>query len=138
MMPGRLALLLSLAGAHAYPQARTLLLSPSRALATPRGWEALALSKPSFAERYDEVHCVGGGSLLLWLLTQMRRAPRSREVIFHGPVVLPTPESCAAWLESTGETTHLADHLNWRRQALSLGAHHRDRHRTRGMPARRR
>ena len=39
-------------------------------MATPRGWEAIA-QYPSLSTsgvRYDQVHCVGGGSLLLFLL----------------------------------------------------------------------
>ena len=48
---------------------RTLLLAPSPVLAQPRGWQTLAQA-PLLPKdiRYDEVHCVGGGSLLLWLL----------------------------------------------------------------------
>ncbi len=103
---------------------RTLLLSPSTALAQPRGWQALATAPPLPADRrYDEVHCVGGGSLLLWLMACAHRAPRGRVVHLHGPVVLPTPESCASWLarsEALGSNP-AADDYEWRRQALSLG-----------------
>ena len=100
--------------------ARTLFLSPSTALASPRGWQTLGTPLPANA-RYDEVHCYGGGSLLLWLLACAHRAPRSRVVYFHGPVVLPTPESCTEWLARAGSDTNDADQYEWRRQAVSLG-----------------
>ena len=80
--------------------ARTrLLLAPGAGLSQPRGWAALAnqpalISSVPFSRTHttvDEVHCVGGGSLLLWLLACAGKAPRGRTVYMHGPVVLPTP-----------------------------------------------
>ena len=103
---------------------RTLLLNPSTGLAAPRGWQALVAAHPPVpsGSRYDEVHCMGGGSLLLWLLACAGRAPRGRMVYLHGPVVLPTPESCNAWLLRAGASTLQCDEYDWRRQAVSLGA----------------
>lgn len=73
---------------------------------------------------YDEVHCAGGGSLLLWLLSCAGRAPRSARVIMHGPLVLPTVDSCAAWLkrELQDRDHPTLDDYEWRQQALALGA----------------
>ena len=111
-----------------------LLLSPGVSLAQPRGWISLA-SQPSvysktvpFSQRQttvDEVHCVGGGSLLLWLLACAGRAPRGRVVYMHGPVVLPTPESCGEWLmrEHGAEASdgYLLSSHDWRQQAVACG-----------------
>lgn len=101
-----------------------LILSPTTALAQPRGWSALA-SPPSLSSKqsttYDEVHCVGGGSLLLWLLACAGRAPRGRIVYMHGPVVQPTPESCAAWLVRESGGAYSPDKYEWRTQAVALG-----------------
>ena len=102
---------------------RTLLLAPSPVLAQPRGWQTLAQA-PLLPKdiRYDEVHCVGGGYLLLWLLACAHRAPRGRVVYLHGPVVLPTPESCASWLSRDApDLAHLSDEYEWRQQAVTLG-----------------
>ena len=51
------------------------------------------------------------------------RSPRGSRVFFHGPPVLPTAASCAAWMERTapGSSEGLDDY-EWRRQAFSLGA----------------
>lgn len=104
--------------------AHTLLLSPSTSLATPRGWGAVS-SMPKLSSRYDEVHCVGGGSLLLFLLFAAGKAPRLRpggKVIFHGPIVHPTASSCSSWLNSlkagSGKTIN---EYEWRSSAVSLG-----------------
>ena len=113
------------AAATAQGAPRTLLLSPSTSFATPRGWQTLTsyTSPLARSSRYDEVHCVGGGSLLLWLLACAGKAPRAPLVYFHGPVVLPTPESCAAWLDRDApEARTVNDGFEWRRQAISLGA----------------
>ena len=97
---------------------RSLLLSPTTALASPAGWSQLDAPLPQDC-RYSEVHCIGGGSLLLWLLAVAGRAPRGRVVYMHGPVVLPTPESCGAWLARAGGTPF--DEYEWQRQAISTG-----------------
>lgn len=97
---------------------RTLLLSPSRNLASPRGWAITPTCLPE-GSRYDEIHCVGGGTLLLWLLLKAGCAPRATRVVCHGHMVLPTPESCAAWL---GEDARVdVDDYEWRREAIKLG-----------------
>ena len=104
--------------------ARTrLLLAPGAGISQPRGWAALAnqpalISSVPFSRTHttvDEVHCVGGGSLLLWLLACAGKAPRGRTVYMHGPVVLPTPESCNAWCDSSLSSD------DWRTQAIMCG-----------------
>lgn len=114
----------------ATPRTR-LLLAPSTNLAQPRGWAALANSPSLICKSVpfsqtratvDEVHCVGGGSLLLWLLACAGRAPRGRMVYMHGPVVLPTPESCAEWLARDCAAAVAADDDN----SLSAALFHVD------------
>lgn len=108
---------------------RTLLLSPSPSLAHPRGWTQIRSSSPiqqyTKSGTYDEVHCVGGGTLLLWLLAAARCAPRSRLVYVHGPMVYPTPESCSAWLARASAlqeapTGILSDTYEWSQQAIMM------------------
>lgn len=110
--------------AHGTPS--RLILSPSTALAQPHGWQSLITTPKSwYGGRFDEVHCLGGGSLLLWLLACAHCAPRGRMVYMHGPVVVPTPESCARWLERTPGRVGVpgaGDKYDWRRQAIALGA----------------
>ena len=53
---------------------RSLLLSPTTALASPAGWSQLDAPLPQDC-RYSEVHCIGGGSLLLWLLAVAGHRP---------------------------------------------------------------
>ena len=96
---------------------RTLVLAPTATLAQPRAWQNLHATYHH--GRYDEVHCVGGGSLLLWLLACAGRAPRGRVVHLHGPIVLPTPDSCAAWLAD--DASEYVDEWEWRQQAVKLG-----------------
>ena len=51
--------------------------------------------------QYDEVHCFGGGSLLLFLLACAGKSPRlcpGGKVVLHGPLIYPTPDSCKQWL----------------------------------------
>jgi len=111
---------------------RTLLLAPSTMLSSPRGWSAVS-TMPSLTGKYEEVHCTGGGSLLLFLLCAAGKAPRllpHGRVHFHGEVVLPTSESCAAWLKHSGAKNDILDDYEWRQAAVSLGvggnlrAHH--------------
>ena len=111
----------ALASTEARP--RTLVLNPSTSLASPRGWQALVETHSNIpsGKTYDEVHCIGGGSLLLWLLACAGRAPRGRMVFLHGPIVLPTPDSCNAWLERSGSRAPPCDGYDWRQQAVSLG-----------------
>jgi len=68
----------------------------------------------------DVVSCVGGGSLLLWLLLQRSSRQRSQidampSVVMHGDLVLPTPESVARWAMLK------IDPHEWRRQAVMVG-----------------
>ena len=104
---------------------RTLFLSPSTALASPRAWPAVTANPPPTVRdnRYDEVHCVGGGALLLWLLVRAGRGPRASRVYLHGPAVAPTPDSCAEWLTRAGMPAGASapDVYEWRQQAVSLG-----------------
>jgi hypothetical protein len=105
--------------------ARTLLLSPSVAMATPRGWQTIS-SMPKLTERYDEVHCVGGGSLLLFLLFAAGRAPRllpHGRVYFHGNIIYPTAPSAIDWMNKICQPGQAArsDTYEWRQAALSLG-----------------
>ena len=77
-----------------------LVLSPPTAFATPRNWARLPLEPAETGILKTEVHCIGGGSLLLWLLFRAGGAPRlhkSGRVIIHGDIVVPTPQSCRAW-----------------------------------------
>ena len=105
------------------PNGRTLVLSPSTAIASPRGWQVAGAATLPQNARYDEVHCIGGGSLLLWLLACAHRAPRGRVVYLHGPMVLPTPQSCAEWLQRDAPASvDLTDEYEWMRQAISIGA----------------
>ena len=99
---------------------RVLLLSPSVALAHPRGWQAITQSSllPAAGTRYDEIHCAGGGALLLFLLMCSRRSPRGPKVIMHGEMVAPTAESCARWCERAGASTYEVNTFAWRSQAV--------------------
>ena len=104
-----------------------LLLNPSTAYATPRHWQALALgpgeaTSVPCASRYHEVHCVGGGSLLLFLLLRAGLAPRASRVVMHGELVLPTPESCNRWVARVDPSFPTIDGYTWRREATLLGA----------------
>ena len=66
---------------------------------------------------------MGGGSILLWLLLKAGQAPRcARKVVVAGPLVLPTPESCAEWVGQCGIDVPIPDAHSWRRQGLLLGA----------------
>jgi len=103
---------------------RSLLLSPSTSLASPRGWDAVS-EMPELSTRYDEVHCVGGGSLLLFLLFCAGKAPRLRKggrVFFHGPVVQPTAASCAEWLRSAKPGDCSINEYDWTTSAVMVGA----------------
>ena len=72
------------------------------------------------------MHCVGGGSLLLFLLFAAGKAPRLRpggKVIFHGPIVQPSASSCSSWLNSV-KASGVRDSTfayEWRQTAVSLG-----------------
>ena len=44
---------------------RSIVLSPPITLAHPRSWQALPLIPE---QRYETMHLLGGGSLLLWLM----------------------------------------------------------------------
>ena len=94
----------------------TLVLSPSPMLAQPRGWASLS---PEPLPAFEEVHLIGGGSLLLWLLAKAGRAPRASKIVCHGPPVLPTPESCWAWLGPEPRVD--VSVYEWSQQALSVG-----------------
>ena len=104
-----------------------LVLRPSLALAEPQGWWAVG-EVPSFAQRADELVCLGGGSLLLWLLFRAGKAPwAARRVSVYGALTFPTPESCGAWAASgtrrgdpTLPTRPPPDPHEWRRQATLL------------------
>jgi len=102
---------------------RTLVLAPTASLANPRAWKSV--SNMNIRGRYDEVHCSGGGSLLLFLMACAGKAPRLRaggKVFFHGDLVYPTPESCKQWLSREAIfADDLADAYEWRAAALSLG-----------------
>ena len=98
-----------------------LVLSPPPSLAEPRGWSVLP-AIPRALQRPDEVHCVGGGSLFLYLLVMAGRAPRCNRIVLHGDMVVPTPESCGRWLTQLGATSLAStDPYEWRRQATVLG-----------------
>lgn len=103
-----------------------LLLRPGLALSEPQGWSAVT-ELPHFAQHADEVVCLGGGSLLLWLLFRAGKAPwAARRVSVYGPLTYPTPESCALWaarLATDGaalETHASQDPFEWRRQATLM------------------
>ena len=98
----------------------SILLSPSIGLANPRTWQALPELSLQHQQRIDEIHCIGGGSLLLWLLIRARRIPPVRHVVIHGPMVLPTAESCAEWAASI-DPDRAPNEREWRREALCLG-----------------
>mmetsp|Transcript_92211 Transcript_92211/g.276686 ORF Transcript_92211/g.276686 Transcript_92211/m.276686 type:complete len:142 (-) Transcript_92211:256-681(-) len=96
----------------------SLLLSPSVALSHPRAWQNIP-SLPTY-DRISEVHCIGGGTLLLWLLVRAKRIPRVGHVTIHGPMVLPTAESCAHWV-ATVDSSYVSNERVWRKEALCLG-----------------
>lgn len=111
----------TLAHVLALAMKQVLVLSPSRLIAQPRGWtEISTMLPPSASSRYDEIHCIGAGSLLYWLLGMAGRAPRASKVVCHGPLVLPTADSCAEWLARDGRD-EIADKYEWRQQAIALG-----------------
>jgi hypothetical protein len=97
-----------------------LILSPSAAIAQPRGWVDVSAMSPIATSRFDEIHCIGAGSLLLWLLGMAGRAPRAKNIYCHGPLVMPTARSCTEWLSHAGRGA-LADKYEWRSQAVNLG-----------------
>ena len=97
-----------------------ILLSPSIGLANPRSWQALPELSLHHQQRIDEVHCIGGGTLLLWLLIRAKRIPRVGHVVVHGPIVLPTAESCEQWVSSI-DPEAAPKEREWRREALCLG-----------------
>jgi len=104
---------------------RTLLLNPSTNLAQPRGWQAIgSQNSPKWISnaRYDDIHCTGGGFLLMWLLVKAGIAPKAKKIYVHGPLILPTPTSCAAWLGQAGQSALTCNQYAWSRQAISLGA----------------
>jgi len=101
---------------------RSLILSPSSLISSPSSW--LGVSDVNFQGRFDEVHCTGGGSLLLYLLCCARRAPRltaQGRVIFHGELVYPTFGSVSKWLHKIGLDELIEDECEWRQAAVSLG-----------------
>ena len=72
----------------------------------------------------DEVVCMGGGSLLLWLLLRAGNAPRAaRKVTIYGTLVLPSPDSCVQWINQVQATDMMpfATSSEWRQQAVLLG-----------------
>ena len=93
----------------------SIVLTPNVNLVHPRYWQSLPLIPE---QRYDTLHCLGAGSLLLWLLVRAKRSPRVSRVVVHGDLVLPTPESCDDWASTFGVsvTSH-----EWRTEALLLG-----------------
>merc|ERR1712217_71662 len=98
-----------------------LLLSPSIALSHPRAWQSLPSLPIRDQHRISEVHCIGGGSLLLWLLIRAKRIPRIGQVVIHGPLVLPTADSCAQWAEAIECPAYVSTEREWRTEALCLG-----------------
>ena len=120
-------LVLATAASAASTPSRTLILSPPVSMATPRGWEAIA-QYPSLSTsgvRYDQVHCVGGGSLLLFLLHLAGKAPRLAKagtVFVHGEPIYPTSDSCSLWADAVrpGAGKDIDDE-EWRNAAVSMG-----------------
>ena len=53
----------------------SILLNPSVNIATPRGWASVRPDALPRSKRYSEVHLVGGGTLLMWLLVKAKCAP---------------------------------------------------------------
>lgn len=105
-----------------FQSSNKLILSPPTALASPRAWHSVSEIQSSI-HTYDEVHCTGGGSLLLFLMCQKGCSPRLSpvgKVYFHGPLVLPTASSCSDWLARVGAKSS-TDESEWRRAGYSLG-----------------
>ena len=102
----------------------SILLNPSVNIATPRGWASVTPDALPRSKRYSEVHLVGGGTLLMWLLVKAKCAPFATRIICHGPMVRPTPESCQQWLGDEARRRGIEDDVDiyeWRRQAVVLG-----------------
>ena len=102
----------------------SILLNPSVNIATPRGWASVRPDALPRSKRYSEVHLVGGGTLLMWLLVKAKCAPFATRIICHGPMVRPTPESCQQWLGDEARRRGIDDDVDiyeWRRQAVGLG-----------------
>ena len=95
-----------------------LLLSPPSTLAQPSGWKKLP-AVPHHLNRCDEVHCIGGGTLLLWLLVKAGRAPRCNQIVVHGRPALPSPTGVEPWLADLSQSE--IDAHEWRKQAVALG-----------------
>jgi len=115
-----------------------LLLSPKIAnIATPTTWIANTAHGLAIDQYADQIHCFGGGSLLLWLLLRAQHARSHRSVksvgtshlppvVFHGDLLLPTPMSAAAAQQSADEDVSqvsIASRIErtWRRQAVLAG-----------------
>jgi len=90
-----------------------LLLAPTRgSVDNPANWlsaKSIVRNQLWCSSGAAEVHCVGGGSLLLWLLLNAQRSGRKGQqtiaepmpsVIMYGEPVLPTPESVGMWSNS--------------------------------------
>ena len=105
------------------PAQKTLVLSPTTSFANPRAWKAV--TGMNIVGQYDEVHCFGGGSLLLFLLACAGKSPRlcpGGKVVLHGPLIYPTPDSCKQWLvKENKKLLEDVDAYDWRQAALSLG-----------------
>ena len=102
----------------------SILLNPSVNIATPRGWASVRPDALPRSKRYSEVHLVGGGTLLMWLLVKAKCAPFATRIICHGPMVRPTPKSCQQWLGDEARRRGIDDDVDiyeWRRQAVVLG-----------------
>mmetsp|Transcript_56926 Transcript_56926/g.113110 ORF Transcript_56926/g.113110 Transcript_56926/m.113110 type:complete len:247 (-) Transcript_56926:240-980(-) len=102
-----------------------LLFNPATTMANPCQWlpstTAAAVSKFAVTQS-DTVHCMGGGSLLLWLLLRSTRHQQRMEalkhvpIVIHGDLVLPTPESVVSWVSSQDISAY-----EWQRQGIMLG-----------------
>ena len=109
-----------------------LILRPPASILSPASWPdvgSFGSSMEHTATGVEQVHCVGAGSLLLWLLLQARPNELAKQatqglghpsqlpsVVMHGPLVLPTPTSVADFCSTSASDVE----EEWRRCGVMM------------------